>query len=59
MAVFYEEYKRSISLPKMMEIGNLWLQLEALFSKVWNGAEIEPLVAELDEQIRTQLDSRP
>lgn len=57
--VFYEEYKRSISLPKMMEIGNLWLQLEALFSKVWNGAEIEPLVAELDEQIRTQLDSRP
>lgn len=55
IGVFYEEYTRSISLPKMMEIGNFWLQLEALFSKVWNDAEITPLVEELQKQIYTQL----
>lgn len=53
--VFVEEYGRSVSLPKMMEIGNLWLQLEAMFSKIWNGAEVTPLVEELDAQIREQL----
>ena len=39
----------------MMEIGNLWLQLEALFAKVWNGEEILPLVQELEAQISTQI----
>ena len=54
-SVFIDQYAESISLPKMMEIGNLWLQLEALFAKVWNGEEVEPLVRELEEQIATQL----
>ncbi len=55
LLVFMQEYARSVSLPKMMEIGNLWLQLEVLFSKVWNGAEVTPLVQELAEQLRTQI----
>ena len=54
-SVFIEQYDDSISLPKMMEIGNLWLQLEALFAKVWNGEEVLPLVRELEEQISTQV----
>ena len=54
-SVFIDQYAESISLPKMMEIGNLWLQLEALFAKVWNGERVEPLVRELEEQIATQL----
>lgn len=49
------EYADSISLPKMMEIGNLWLQLEALFAKVWNGEMISPLLSELSKQIFTQI----
>ncbi|MBE5874515.1 MAG: extracellular solute-binding protein, partial [Lachnospiraceae bacterium] len=49
------EYADSISLPKMMEIGNLWLQLEALFAKVWNGEVVTPLLEELSEQISTQI----
>lgn len=52
--VFYNEYAHSVSLPKMMEIGNLWLQLEALFAKVWNGAEITPLLENMENQIATQ-----
>lgn len=56
-SVFIEQYEDSISLPKMMEIGNLWLQLEALFAKVWNGEEVRPLVQKLEEQISTQIGS--
>ena len=38
-----------------MEIGNLWLQLEALFAKVWSGEEVLPLLRELERQISTQI----
>ena len=55
LQICMQEYASSISLPKMMEIGNLWLQLEALFAKVWNGAEVMPLLQELSGQISTQL----
>ena len=38
LQIFKAEYADSIPLPKMMETGNFWLQLEGLFSKVWNGS---------------------
>lgn len=53
--IFKLEYADSVSLPKLMETGNFWLQMEVLFSKVWNGAEVEPLVSELAEQIAAQV----
>ena len=55
LQICMQEYASSISLPKMMEIGNLWLQLEALFAKVWNGELVTPLLEELSEQISTQI----
>lgn len=55
LQVYFEEYEKSVPLPKMMEIGNLWLQLEALFAKVWNGAQITELVDALEQQIATQV----
>lgn len=55
LSIFADQYLKSVSLPKMMEIGNVWLQLEALFSRVWSGEEVLPLVKELEEQIATQI----
>lgn len=55
LAVFQEEYADSVPLPKMMETGNFWLQLEGLFSKVWNGADVTELVQELADQITEQV----
>lgn len=52
--IFQLEYAGSISLPKMMETGNFWLQLEVLFAKVWNGGDVPTLVQELAEQIAAQ-----
>ena len=57
LQVFKAEYAGSISLPKMMETGNFWVQLEALFSKVWNGADVTALVEELAGQIAMQIDA--
>ena len=37
LQIFMLEYGESVPLPKMMETGNFWLQLERLFSSVWNG----------------------
>ncbi len=53
--MFKQAYADSVSLPKMMETGNFWIQLEVLFSKVWNGADAQTLLTELDEQISTQI----
>ncbi len=55
LQVFKKEYADSVPLPKMMETANFWLQLEALFSKVWNGADATELVEELEETIAIQV----
>lgn len=54
LAIFKLEYAESIPLPKMMETGNFWLQLERLFAKVWNGEDVTAQVQELDAQIAAQ-----
>ncbi len=53
--MFKQAYAESVSLPKMMETGNYWIQLEVLFSKVWNGSDAATLLAELADQIATQV----
>ena len=55
LEIFKEEYATSISLPKMMETSNYWLQLEVLFSKVWNGGNVAALVEELAAQMDSQM----
>ncbi len=53
--VFMQEYERSVSLPKMIETGNYWVQLEILFSKVWNGGNVAALVEELAQKMNEQV----
>ena len=52
---FQEEYAKSVPLPKMMATSNFWIELEVLFSKVWNGGDIPALVQELSDQILIQI----
>lgn len=53
--IFKLEYAESIPLPKMMKTENFWLQLEGLFSRVWNGANVTELVEELADRISLQV----
>ncbi|MBR1852800.1 MAG: extracellular solute-binding protein [Lachnospiraceae bacterium] len=55
---FKEEYRYSAALPKMMEAGNYWMQMEVLFAKIWNGEDVEYLMGALAEQMQTQLSTR-
>lgn len=59
LQIFAMEYAGSVSLPKMMETGNFWLQLEILFSKVWNGADVTTLVQELSDSMTLLIESTP
>ncbi|MBQ8232091.1 MAG: extracellular solute-binding protein [Lachnospiraceae bacterium] len=52
---FMAEYTDSVSLPKMMSTSNFWIQLEVLFSKVWNGSDVAELVQDLSDQIQVQV----
>lgn len=55
LAVFMEEYKNADSLPKMIETSNFWIQLEILFSRVWEGEDADELLRDLANQIVSQL----
>lgn len=55
MYVFQQEYADSIPLNKMIDTSNFWLQLEILFSKVWNGEDERALLEALEQQIESQI----
>ncbi len=53
--VFAQEYAQSISMPKMIETSNFWVQLEVAFSEIWNGARANEKLKQLSEQIMEQI----
>lgn len=55
LQVFQQEYAESIPLNKMIETSNFWIQLEILFSQVWNGEDVATMVSELEQQLETQI----
>jgi len=55
LQVFKQEYADSVPLPKMMDTANFWMQLEGLFSRVWNGSDVTELVQELANQMELQI----
>ena len=50
------EYEKSVPLPKMVEAGNYWVQLEIAFTKVWNGADPDETLKELSDTIGAQIE---
>lgn len=54
-AAFMENYMESVPIPKMLETGNFWVELEICFAKVWGGEDANAQLRKLSEQIRTQL----
>lgn len=54
VAAFMEEYEQSIPMPKLLETGNFWVQLEICFSRIWDGEDVETLLSGLDAQMMEQ-----
>lgn len=57
LVTFKAVYANSAPLPKIMEAANFWMHLEALFAKVWNGADVTELVQVLSDQIQMQINA--
>lgn len=54
-AYFMKEYEKSISMPKVTQLANFWLQLEVCFTKVWQGEDTSEQLRKVEEQIRMQM----
>ncbi len=46
-AVFADAYENSALLPTALSLGDFWLNVELLFTKVWNGADAAQTLAEI------------
>lgn len=55
LSKFAQEYERSISMPKMIETSNFWVNLEVAFSQIWNGADADEKLKELSDRIMSQV----
>lgn len=51
-----DEYRASISMPKMIETSNFWVQLEIGFTRIWSGGDIQEVLDGLNEQMKAQLE---
>lgn len=58
LSAFAKEYENSISMPKMIETSNFWVQLEVTFAQIWDGADANKKLKELSEQIMQQVTGR-
>lgn len=48
-------YENSTSLPKILEISNFWMQLELAYTKIWDGDNVNDVLRQLSEQMKTQI----
>lgn len=55
LLAFQAEYAKSIPLPKMVELSNLWIQLEIAFTDIWSGADVSERLSTFAQQINSQI----
>ncbi|MBR5508425.1 MAG: extracellular solute-binding protein [Lachnospiraceae bacterium] len=54
--VIYEAYEQSAEVPKIMELSNMWLQLEVVLADIWRGDSPADKLQEFHELLKEQLD---
>lgn len=52
----YEAYEQAAEVPKIMELSNVWLQLEVVLADIWRGADAGEELAKFSELLNAQLD---
>lgn len=53
------EYALSTSLPKLLETSNYWVEMELAFTKAWLGEDVNQLLKNLSEEMKTQINGSP
>lgn len=52
----YEAYEKAAEVPKIMELSNVWLQLEVVLTDIWRGADAGEELEKFSELLAEQLD---
>ena len=53
----YTQYENSVSLPKLLNASNFWVDLEIAFFNIWTGEEVETQIQTVSERVKEQLDN--
>lgn len=48
-------YENSVSLPKIVETSNYWVLSEMVYTKAWDGNDVNKLLRELSGQVKKQI----
>ena len=54
-ALAMQAYEKSVSLPKIMQVSNFWVQLERTLTGIWEGEDADQALQSLQEQMDVQL----
>lgn len=54
--VVYEAYEKAAEVPKIMELSNMWLQLEVVLADIWRGQDAGEKMTAFSELLKEQLD---
>lgn len=52
----YEAYEQAAEVPKIMELSNIWLQLEVVLADIWRGADSGEKLSQFSKVLAAQLD---
>lgn len=52
----YEAYEKAAEVPKIMELSNMWLQLEVVLADIWRGEDAGEKMSAFSELLNAQLD---
>lgn len=52
----YEAYEQAAEVPKIMELSNMWLQLEAVLADIWRGEDPQEEMGRFSDLLAAQLD---
>lgn len=51
----YAQYENSVSLPKLLNASNFWVNLEIAFFNIWTGEDVEEQIQAVSEKVKEQL----
>lgn len=54
--IVYEAYEQAAEVPKIMELSNMWLQLEAVLADIWRGEDPKEELEQFSDMLAAQLD---
>lgn len=59
VSAFMLEYEDSVPMPKMLTTSNLWVDMEIVFGRIWEGAEVSRELMLMSERLMSKVTGEP